>query len=179
MSSTLARSITHTRRAPLAVQRRLISTTNVVREAAAPTPNVGTVPPPKKPVGAFRGGIVGFLFGFSLASSYAAYHLLDEYKLASAALQASVLELQESTQKVSAHIRRIEAVEKDLKALRDASATKEDISRVRGEMKKLYDGLHSTMSLPTEFLDLRSHVWGIQQDLHSLSKKESTSVRIV
>ncbi len=44
--------------------------------------------------------IVGFLFGFSLASSYAAYHLLDEYKLASAALQASVLELQESTQKV-------------------------------------------------------------------------------
>lgn len=118
---------------------------------------------------------------------------------------------------VSAHIRRIEAVEKDLKALRDASATKEDISRVRGEMKKLYDGLHvgkvpsctyakeisllkSTMSLPTEFLDLRSHVWGIrecptwshdgstnfahllfflEQDLHSLSKKESTSVRIV
>lgn len=43
---------------------------------------------------------------------------------------------------VSAHIRRIEAVEKDLKALRDSSATKEEISRVRGEMKKLYDGLH-------------------------------------
>ena len=81
---------------------------------------------------------------------------------------------------VSAHIRRIEAVEKDLKALRDASATKEDISRVRGEMKKLYDGLHvgmapsctyakeisllkSTTSLPTEFLDLR------QSLLHSKS----------
>lgn len=44
--------------------------------------------------------------------------------------------------KVSAHIRRIEAAEKDLKALRDASASKEDISRVRAEMKKLYDGLH-------------------------------------
>ena len=44
--------------------------------------------------------------------------------------------------KVSAHIRRIEEVEKDLKALRDASASKEDISRVRAEMKKLYDGLH-------------------------------------
>ena len=44
--------------------------------------------------------IVGFLFGFSLASSFAAYHLLEEYKIASAALQASVEELQASTQKV-------------------------------------------------------------------------------
>lgn len=39
-------------------------------------------------------------------------------------------------------MRRIEAVEKDLKALSESSATKEDISRVRAEMKKLYDGLH-------------------------------------
>ena len=43
---------------------------------------------------------------------------------------------------MSAHIRRIEAVEKDLKALRDASASKEDIAKVRTEMKKLYEGLH-------------------------------------
>ncbi|PCH40249.1 hypothetical protein WOLCODRAFT_136745 [Wolfiporia cocos MD-104 SS10] len=150
---------------------RTLSTSHVAREAAAP--NLGSVPPPKKPVGAFRGGIVGFLFGFSLASSLAAYHLLEEYKLASAALQASVDELQLSTQKVSAHVRRIEAVEKELKALSDASASKEDVSRVRAEMKKLYDGLH------VEFLDLRSHVWGIQQDVHALSKKDSTSVRLV
>lgn len=44
--------------------------------------------------------IVGFLFGFSLASSFAAYHLLDEYQQASAALQASVEELKLSTEKV-------------------------------------------------------------------------------
>ena len=44
--------------------------------------------------------------------------------------------------KVSAHVRRIEAVEKELKAISESSATKEDISRVRAEMKKLYDGLH-------------------------------------
>lgn len=114
---------------------------------------------------------------------------------------------------VSAHIRRIEAVEKDLKALRDASASKEDISRVRTEMKKLYEGLHigsckfkdfyalccNLICIPAEFLDLRAHVWGIreylgfdgqrgikaqlsnylEQDLHSLSKKDSSSVRLV
>ncbi|KAI0076321.1 hypothetical protein K474DRAFT_1663155 [Panus rudis PR-1116 ss-1] len=174
MSFAAARSISSLRNAQRVVPKRFISTTQVLRnEASTSTPNVGSVPPPKKPVGAFRGGIVGFLFGFSLASSYAAYHLLDEYKQASAALQASVDELQQSTQRVSSHIKRIEAVEKDLKALRDASASKEDISRVRAEMKKLYEGLH------VEFLDLRAHVWGIQQDLHSLSKKESGSVRLV
>ena len=102
--------------------------------------------------------VIGFLFGFSLASSFAAYRLLDEYKLASATLQASVEELQQSTEKacgylyfyqyiltvrqVSAHVRRIEAVEKDLKALTNSSASKDDLSRLRAEVKKIYDGLH-------------------------------------
>ena len=34
--------------------------------------------------------ILGFLFGFSLASAFASYHLLEEYRLASAILQSSV-----------------------------------------------------------------------------------------
>lgn len=68
-------------------------------------------------------------------------------------------------------------MEKELKALSESSATKEDISRVRAEMKKLYDGLHVGKSTPgtpphssaeqqtivTEFLDLRAHVWGIRE----------------
>ncbi|KAF8158347.1 hypothetical protein B0H34DRAFT_797750 [Crassisporium funariophilum] len=149
--------------------RNFVSSTTMRNDA---TSNLGTVQVQKKPIGGFRGGIVGFLFGFSLASSFAAYHLLEEYQQASAALQASVEELKVSTEKVSAHVRRIEAVEKDLKALADASASKDDVSKVRSEVKKLYDGLH------VEFLDLRTHVWGIQQDLHKLSKKESTEIRI-
>ncbi|KAF8650115.1 hypothetical protein AX16_005353 [Volvariella volvacea WC 439] len=164
MASTL-RCLALARGARQISQRRLLSTSAIRQSEAA-------VHPAKKPIGGVRGGIVGFLFGFSLASSYAAYHLLEEYQQASAALQASVEELKSSTEKVSAHVRRIEAVEQDLKALSQASASKEDISRVRGEVKKLYDGLH------VELLDLRTHVWGIQQDLHALSKKESTSVNV-
>ena len=45
--------------------------------------------------------IIGFLFGFSLASSFAAYHLLEEYQRASAALQTSIEQLKVSTEKVS------------------------------------------------------------------------------
>ncbi|KAF8809560.1 hypothetical protein BYT27DRAFT_7187876 [Phlegmacium glaucopus] len=158
------------RRSHHLVQRRNFTSTTARQNDAMS--NLGAVQAQKKPIGGFRGGIIGFLFGFSLASSFAAYHLLEEYQRASAALQTSVEELKVSTEKVSAHVRRIEAVEKDLKALADTSASKEDFSRVRAEVKKIYDGLH------VEFLDLRTYVWGIQQDLHKLSKKESTEVRI-
>ncbi|KZO95783.1 hypothetical protein CALVIDRAFT_151705 [Calocera viscosa TUFC12733] len=126
----------------------------------------------RRPVGGFRGGIFGFLLGFSIASGYASYQLLEEYKNASALLQASVEELQSSTAKVSQHIRRIEEVERDLKALSSTSASKDELARIREEAKKIYDGLR------IEFLDLRTHVWGMQQDLHALAKKENTSVRI-
>lgn len=48
-------------------------------------------------------------------------------------------------------MRRIEAVEKDLKALRDSSVPKEDLSRLRTEVKKLYDGLHVGTSFPFHY----------------------------
>jgi hypothetical protein len=56
------------------------------------------------------GRIFGFLLGFSLASAYASYHLLEEYQAASAQLQASVEELQASTRKVR-HIKSILATQ--------------------------------------------------------------------
>ena len=99
-------------------------------------------------------------------------------------------------------------MEKDLKALNDASASKEDMSRVRNEVKKLYDGLHvGVYQVPSpNFFLINSNlrIFGsaytclghpcviisnlldkppnphdfIEQDLHKLSKKESTEVRI-
>ncbi|KAG5341631.1 hypothetical protein C0989_008610 [Termitomyces sp. Mn162] len=134
-----------------ASKARFFSSAQVLRNEAG-SANLGTIQAQKQPVGGFRGGIVGFLFGFSVASSYAAYHLLEEYQRASAALQASVETLQLSTEKISAHVRRIDAVEQDLKALSQASASKEDISRVRAEAKKLLDGLHVGQCLSLNFL---------------------------
>ncbi|KAG5642671.1 hypothetical protein DXG03_002355 [Asterophora parasitica] len=134
------RCLSAARALPRYSQARLLSTGQILRNET--NANLGTDQVQRKPVGGFRGGIVGFLFGFSLASTYAAYHLLEEYQQASAALQASVETLQLNTEKISAHVRRIEAVEKDLKALNQASASKEDISKVRAETKKLLDGLH-------------------------------------
>lgn len=39
-------------------------------------------------------------------------------------------------------MKRIEAVERDLKALAQASASKDDNNRIRAEVKRLYDSLH-------------------------------------
>ncbi|KAI0030430.1 hypothetical protein K488DRAFT_54262 [Vararia minispora EC-137] len=142
---------------------RFFSTSRVLR-AEAIASDFGTLPSPKKPVGGIRGSVFGFLVGFSVASGFATFRLLDEYKQASAALQLSVEELQRSTEKISTHMVRIEAVEKDLKALSGMSASKDDLIRLRTEVKKIYDGLH------IEFLDLRSFVWGLRQDVHAIAK---------
>lgn len=47
-------------------------------------------------------------------------------------------------------------MEKDLKALSDGSAGKEDVSRVRAEIKKLHDGLHIGQSINNRFSELAS-----------------------
>lgn len=93
-------------RSVLQTCRRLQSTETSAASTAPAVP-----PPPRR--GGIRGGyvpgnivffssssshslltcsasIVGFLFGFSLASAFASYHLLEEYRLASAVLQSSV-----------------------------------------------------------------------------------------
>lgn len=74
-------------------------------KASIPTPPappivVGT-PTIRRPVGSVRGGVLGFLFGFGIASAYGYYYLLKEYNAASNLMLASVEELQGSTEKVS------------------------------------------------------------------------------
>ncbi|KAJ9113862.1 hypothetical protein QFC19_000055 [Naganishia cerealis] len=159
-------------RNPAVTARRTISQSSANAQAVIGTEPIGTVGtiPVKKPVGGLRGGLLGFFFGFSLASAYASFYLLQEYKLASSLLQGSVEDLQESTLKMSNHLQRIEAVEKELKRLSSTSAVKEDVTKLRAEMKQVYDGLH------VEVLDLRAHVWGVEQDLHRSASHNSIRI---
>ncbi|WWD16968.1 hypothetical protein CI109_101402 [Kwoniella shandongensis] len=144
---------------------RHLSTSAVRREEVVGT--VGAVPV-RRPVGGFR--ILGFLFGFSAASALSIYYLQQDTKVASGLLLASVEELQQGTGKITNHLDRLQTVEKELAALKSSGAIKEDVSKVRGETKKLYDGLH------LEVLDLRAHVWGVEQDLQKVVKTESIRI---
>ncbi|KAL7418099.1 hypothetical protein BDY24DRAFT_411205 [Mrakia frigida] len=156
---------------------RSISVTPPSFSAAPPPPPAASAVPstvgsfkPSRPVGGFRGGLVGFLLGFTVASAYASYHLLDEYKHATDLLLESVRELEGSTAKMSDHVRRIEEVEGKVKQMREDGAGKEDVKKLRQETKKVYD------SLRLEFLDVKSHVWGLEQDLGIVTKKNTYQI---
>ncbi|ADV23551.1 hypothetical protein I315_02672 [Cryptococcus gattii Ru294] len=137
---------------------RQLSTTAIRREEAAAVGTVGAVPV-KRP-----------FFGFAFASSLSIYYLQQETKLATGLLTASIEELQQGTGKITSHLDRLQTVEKELAALKASNALKEDVTKVRGEMKKVYDGLH------LELLDLRAHVWGVEQDLQKVVKTESIKI---
>lgn len=51
---------------------------------------------------------------------------------------ASVDELQGSTAKITTHLDRLQSVEKDIAALKASTSQKEDVGKVRSEMKKVY-----------------------------------------
>lgn len=150
-----------------AARRTFSSTVSRRREEVVGT--VGPAPVPR-PVGGFRGGILGFFFGFSAATAFGLYYLQQENKVATGLLLASVEELQQGTGKITSHLDRLQSVEKELANLKAAAAVKEDVNRNREEMKRVYDGLH------IELLDLRAHVWGVEQDLQKVVRTESIRI---
>ncbi|KAG5461927.1 MAG: hypothetical protein BJ554DRAFT_5807, partial [Olpidium bornovanus] len=112
--------------------------------------------------GLFPGGeqpglIIGFLIGLGVAGSAAyAYHV-DEYNRASEMLLNAVDEIKTSTEKVRDYASKIEQLKKELAALQARASAKEDVAKLREELKRLY----SEQNL--QHLELKSHVWGIEQ----------------
>ncbi|PWY70956.1 hypothetical protein BO70DRAFT_365264 [Aspergillus heteromorphus CBS 117.55] len=72
--------------------------------AAAPAPTL----PVRKPVGAFRGGIFGFLTGALTASAAVYIYVLGEYRIANESLTEDILALQSATQKLQTYIGELE-----------------------------------------------------------------------
>ncbi|GAA6017504.1 hypothetical protein JCM10207_008249 [Rhodosporidiobolus poonsookiae] len=134
-------------------------------EPAAPVSRV------RRPVGAFRGGLIGFLLGISLTGGYGYFQLLDDYSKASSELLSSVEELRGSTEQMATLIPRISALEQSSAALAESAATKADLDSLRAEYRKLLDAEH------LDVLEMKAHIWALEQDLHKLSKRQ-TSVRI-
>lgn len=66
------------------------------------------------------------------------YYLQQDSKVATGLLIASVDQLQGSTARITNHLDRLQTVEKDLVALRTAAAGKDDVGKVRAEVKKDY-----------------------------------------
>ncbi|QPH00456.1 hypothetical protein C2857_004065 [Epichloe festucae Fl1] len=93
-TSTLAFSTTR------AMAARTFST-SARRMADAPLP-------PKRPMGAFRGGLFGFMFGSVLAGSAVYTYLLQEYRASNDLLTEDIYTLQASVNRLTNYVKALE-----------------------------------------------------------------------
>ncbi|KAI9872061.1 MAG: hypothetical protein M1830_002105 [Pleopsidium flavum] len=64
--------------------------------------------PLRKPVGAFRGGLFGFLFGSTLAGAGVYYYILEEYKVSNELLTEDIYALQAAVQRIHTYVTNLE-----------------------------------------------------------------------
>ncbi|OCL01223.1 WLM-domain-containing protein [Glonium stellatum] len=83
-----------------ASQRNFQTSRTLLQEAAAL--------PAKKPVGAFRGGIFGFLLGATTAGAGMYYYVIDEYKVSNELLTEDIYALQAAVQRIEGYVRTLE-----------------------------------------------------------------------
>ncbi|GFF39538.1 hypothetical protein IFM61606_05641 [Aspergillus udagawae] len=70
--------------------------------------NAGTALPARKPVGAFRGGLFGFLAGTVVAGASVYYYILGEYRVANQMLNEDINALQAATIRLQTYVTELE-----------------------------------------------------------------------
>ncbi|RAH85944.1 hypothetical protein BO86DRAFT_385559 [Aspergillus japonicus CBS 114.51] len=93
---------------PVFIPTRSFAASPLMKEAA-------TTLPAKKPVGAFRGGIFGFLSGSVAAGVVVYYYILAEYRISNEMLTEDIYALQTATQKLQTYIDELETKVDQLK----------------------------------------------------------------
>ncbi|KAF2675900.1 hypothetical protein K458DRAFT_425136 [Lentithecium fluviatile CBS 122367] len=77
--------------------------TSAVRRA-----EVVAAAPVKKPVGAFRGGLFGFLLGATTAGAGMYYYVIDEYRVSNELLTEDIYALQSAVQRIETYVKTLE-----------------------------------------------------------------------
>ncbi|QKX58891.1 uncharacterized protein TRUGW13939_06019 [Talaromyces rugulosus] len=83
---------------------RAFSTTAPIRTTAGGNNAL----PARKPVGAFRGGLFGFLLGTVTAGASVYYYVLKEYRVSNEMLTDDIYSLQNASQKLNKYITELE-----------------------------------------------------------------------
>ncbi|KAJ3158442.1 hypothetical protein HDU86_002911 [Geranomyces michiganensis] len=122
-------------------------------------------PPPRKP-GFFRGGLLGFLTGLSLAGTTAYVYLVDDYGASTAQLLSGLEAVERSAAKVAADGARVRALETAFNEHMKRAATAKGLEGVRAELLAALD------AQATQHLELRTRVWELEQDLKAARAKK-------
>ncbi|KAF2869058.1 hypothetical protein BDV95DRAFT_110841 [Massariosphaeria phaeospora] len=87
---------------PTTTAPRAFQTSAVLRQEAP------LVTPVRKPVGAFRGGLFGFLLGATTAGAGMYYYVIDEYRVSNELLTEDIYALQAAVQRIEGFLRALE-----------------------------------------------------------------------
>ncbi|KAI1761388.1 hypothetical protein GGR53DRAFT_505921 [Hypoxylon sp. FL1150] len=96
-----ARSACPNAASPLRAARSFHATARTFADVVTPLPA-------RKPVGAFRGGLFGFLLGSTLAGSGVYGYVLREYKASNELLQEDIYALQAACQRLNTYVQQLE-----------------------------------------------------------------------
>ncbi|KAH4290262.1 hypothetical protein HBH64_060790 [Parastagonospora nodorum] len=66
------------------------------------------IAPVRKPVGAFRGGLFGFLTGATASGAGMYYYVIDEYRVSNQLLTEDIYALQSAVQRIEGYVRTLE-----------------------------------------------------------------------
>ncbi|KAI1381700.1 hypothetical protein F4677DRAFT_399411 [Hypoxylon crocopeplum] len=86
---------------PIRAARNFHATPRTLADATAPLPT-------RKPVGAFRGGLFGFLLGSTVAGAGVYGYVLREYKASNELLTEDIYALQAACQRLNTYVQQLE-----------------------------------------------------------------------
>ncbi|KAL7748804.1 hypothetical protein RI367_005717 [Sorochytrium milnesiophthora] len=145
------------------------ATTAAVSEAAAPAIARATTaaseafraapaPPPKRQIGAVRGGIIGLLLGFVVSGATGYYYLLDDYQVYSNALLSNVDKLSQNVDEIQRSLGKVARLETEVKTLQKGTIQRDELERLRKEVLKSLD------AATVETLELKTRLWSLEHD---------------
>ncbi|PVU84810.1 hypothetical protein BB559_007384 [Furculomyces boomerangus] len=148
-------------------QRAAFSITPRSFQAATGTQKTESETPKSKskPIGGFRGGIFGFLLGATVAGSYGFYYLIDQYQKASSLVLSSVDELEKTATDVKDYVRKIDNMETLLGDIKSSTAEKDELIQFKSDWRKQVD------IIMKDYLELKAHLWRVEQDLDAANAK--------
>ncbi|KAI8916201.1 hypothetical protein EDD86DRAFT_197957, partial [Gorgonomyces haynaldii] len=109
--------------------------------------------------GYIRGGLFGFLLGFSLCATGGYVLLLEDYQAANTQVIAGVDQVQKQTKTIQDKLSKIDKLESQLKTIQEQYALKKDLSDTKNDLLNVID------QVQVEGLETKTQVWELARSI--------------
>ncbi|TIB73114.1 hypothetical protein E3Q22_03249 [Wallemia mellicola] len=117
---------------------------------------------PSRPIGGFRGGLLGFSAGFVAASLGSYFYLIDDYRVqrpqkSNESIATTVASVSKESVELGKKFSRIDALEDDFDSLKSSIKDEIDLKSQRTQSE--------VQQLQSEVSDLRTYIVSLEQDI--------------